>query len=238
MNTSDFKTPSFFLGTFEGPLELLLFLIQREEVDLYEISLNLLTKQMLELLEKEEIDKSSEAVSLASLFLLMKSQKLLPHDQILEEVDGQEKPFHMLQKLIEYCQFRDAAQLLAEREEKQLSFFTRGSPVLRKEPGTGLEEVGLQDLKALLLEAVAKSEKNSIKVIREEPWQVEDKIKWFNKELTRESRLPFYEVFSEEKSKEELICLFLALLELMKQQFLQVVRECEFHYIIRHDARS
>ncbi len=224
------QTPSFSLENFEGSLELLLYLIQKEEVDVCSVAIQELTQQLMAALQQSGVETNAELMGLAATLLLIKSQKLLPNEAI-ETIEPQEDPrIEMIEKLIEYCRFRDAATTLLAREQEQKAHFPRAAPAFRKEKGPGLEEVELNDLKAVLLDVMRRAEKKT-HLIQDEPWHVAPKIAWFQEALKSRASLPFDEVFSDTKCRGELIVSFLALLEMMKLQKLMVVRENNFLYI-------
>lgn len=231
---------SFSLENFEGPLELLFYLIQREEVDICEIALKELTRQFEKGLQiTKEIDVNADLLGLAATLLLMKSQKLLPPGEMDEEENGADPRMQMIQQLIEYCRFKDAAQELSKREATQQAFFPRGlvEPSTKK-PNSGLEELNLNELKTLLKDLMTRLPTEKPHLIQDEPWPIDEKIIWFRKELKKRLQIPFDEIFREDKCRSEIIVLFLALLELMKAHELHVVMENALVYIISHAARS
>lgn len=231
-----YTSPNFSLENFEGPLELLLYLIQKEEIDVCEITLKELTSQFMRSLEQvPEVETNAEVLMLTTTLLLMKSQKLLPSEEQL--FDEEEIPrAEMIRQLIEYCRFKEAANILLSKEEEQKAFFPRAAPPYQKELGSGLEDVGLEELKALLLDVMARAKKEPEGVIQEEEWQTSSKIEWFLGALRSHEKIPLFEVFSEEKCRAEVVVLFLALLELMKLQELKIVKENEELYIISYES--
>jgi segregation and condensation protein A len=230
--------PTFALDNFEGPLELLLYLIQKEEIDICAVAIKKLTQQFMDDLEKRpEVEISSETLSLAATLLLLKSQKLLPQEENQTEID-EDPRIEMIQNLIEYCRFKETAKMLSSKEEEEKAYFPRQALPVRKEVGSGLEEVGIENLKALLQEMLKRSQDNFKQIIQEEEWQISDKLAWLQHLLSNQKSVLFASIFSNTKSRIELIVLFLALLEMMKHQEAQVVRENESLYIIRTDYAS
>jgi len=227
------ERPSFTLPNFEGPLELLLYLVQKEEVDVCEIFLKHVTEQFSKELESAvSVDHGAEFLSIATTLLLMKSRKLLPVTEGTISEDEEADPrFQIIQQLLDYCRFRDIAEGLSEREEQQKTFFARGVPLEPKRISPGLEEVHLEDLAGLLQDLLRRAEKKPSLVIRGEEWQVAPKIQWLKNEMEQGKRYNFDELFSFEKTRGELVVLFLALLELMKHQQACVYREDELLYI-------
>src|SRR5216110_765100 len=140
------------LEVFEGPLDLLLYLIKRDEIDIYDISLERITKQYLEYLQafKElNIDIAGEFIVMAANLIYLKSRSLLPVDQQPPEEDaGEDDPrWDLIRQLVEYKKFKEAAAELHLRELEQERIFARegGPPSALKEP-LRLGEVGIFQL--------------------------------------------------------------------------------------------
>jgi len=212
--------PSVTLPNFEGPLELLLYLIQKEELPIEEVSLSTMTKQWIDRLD--DVDAGAEFLALASTLLLLKSRSLLPHEQAALEGE-EDSRWEMIQKLLEYCHYKEMAKGLADREESQGLYFPRGYVDNSVEKGLGLEEVNLSDLTSLLQDVLAKAP-SAPKTIQGETWEIGPKIVWWEQEAQKKP-LGFFEVFTPKKCREELIVLFLALLELLKLQKLMINTE-------------
>lgn len=228
-----FVSPTFFLENFEGPLELLLYLIQKDEIDVCEIVIKQLTTQLLDTLNSTpEVDVTSEMLTLTATLLLLKSQKLLPQEASTEEKNESNPRAALIQSLIEYCHIKEGAKILALKEQEQKSYFPRAVSPFKKEWESGLEEVDIEELKSLLYHVTRRAAQHPKQIIEREEWQVSHKIEWLRHTFALHAQLTFETLFSEEKSRGELIVLFLALLEMMKQQELRVVRENENVYRI------
>lgn len=195
-------------------------MIQKEEVDVTDVALAKLAEQFAKKLDAiGEIDRSAQWLALTATLLLLKSQKLIPG----EEVEEEELPrIEVFQKLLEYCRFKDAASALSHMENKQRLFYSRGQKECPKRSASGLEEVSLDELTSLLQEVMLRVPQ--IKVIEKEVWEVAPKMEWLLQALEKD-RLTFEAIFNEEKCKDELIVCFLALLELMKMEEVRVVRD-------------
>jgi len=222
----------FTLENFEGPLDFLLQLVQKNEIDLYEISLQQIADQYLFHLKEEaiekEIDQGAEFLHLAATLHLLKSRMLLPrqeqHEQLIDspELDLQ---FNVIHQLIDYCRFKEAAKSLSEREMQQGGFYSRGCDETGEPAKTlGISHVSLQDLAQLFQQLLTKA-KTHHGVISDENWKVSDKIKFIRQLIDELHAISFIEMFSVEASREELIATFLALLELMKLGELLVIKE-------------
>jgi segregation and condensation protein A len=225
-------SPTFSLENFEGPLELLLFLIQKEEIDVCDITLKKLTQQFMEALEAlPEVEVSSETLALTATLLLIKSQRLLPKAVAQEEMPLEDPRVELIQSLIEYCQIKESAKLLSLREEEQQTRFPRATQPFRKEIGTGLEDVAIDHLKTLLNELLKRASKET-RIIEEEEWQTAHQLTWLKEFLNSQKKVAFKGLFSSEKSRIQLIVLFLALLEMLKNQEAKIASENENLYII------
>ena len=121
------ETPNVSLSNFEGPLDLLLYLIQREEIDVYDIPLHEVTSQFLSELNAAtgRLDRGAEFLGSTSFLLLLKSERLLP---VLEKSEREDEntTLTLLKDLIEYCSFKEMAKRLSLVEEKASGHFLRG----------------------------------------------------------------------------------------------------------------
>lgn len=225
-----YATPEIFaLENFEGPLEFLLHLIQKEEIDIYEVPIQKIMEQYVNkqnLHDAIDIDSGAEFIGIASLLLYLKSRMLLPkHEMPIDEMEDLDPRFDIIHKLIEYCRFKDLAKDLQYLEETQSSYFGRGidGPYVIKK-NLGIEHLTLQDLSRLFKELMDRRKINQ-QVIHEEVWLVSDKIKYIKDTLKEFYEIKFYDLFNSECSKEELIVTFLSLLELMKLGIVNVIKD-------------
>jgi len=220
-------TLTFALDNFEGPLPLLVHLIQKSEIGVDEIPLHRLGAQFIELLEKAcaSIDQGAEFIGAISFLMYLKSRALLPRDdQPLDE--GWEDPqFDVIHYLIEYVRFKDAAKGLSELEKRQSSLHRRGiEPRIENRKHLGIEHLSLDDI-AVLFKQLSHKIPKSVGLIEEEDWKVSDKVEWLLNACKPGVKIPFAELFIKMSSRGELIVTFLALLELMKLGQLVVLRD-------------
>src|SRR5437870_7863852 len=146
--TTDYKVK---LEIFEGPLDLLLYLIKRDELDIYDIAIKRITRQYLEYLQafKElNIDVAGEFIVMAANLLYLKSRSLLPVDQQPPEEEAEEDDprWELIRQLIEYKKFKEAAAHLGDREALQNSIFGRMAESTEPPPERPLGEVSIFDL--------------------------------------------------------------------------------------------
>lgn len=220
---------SLSLKNFEGPLAFLVYLVQKSEIALSEISVFEITEQYVSLLAKESersLDAGAEFIDYTALLIWLKSKRLLPSESLEEDLEElkAELPFDILPQLLEYCRFKKVAKELSSREEGQDLTFKRGIiPTSEELPKPlGIERVGLDELGALFQELLAKAEAKK-GVIHEEEWRVSDKISYLRERIKKEERIRFGALFMGEPSKNEIVVTFLALLELMKMGLLDVI---------------
>lgn len=217
------ELPTFSLDQFEGPLDLLIYLIQKEEIDVCKIPLRQVTAQFAAK-GLDQIDVKADTLALAASLLLIKSRRLIPNEMSEEEEEEMSARMEMIQQLIEYCRFKEAAKSLGEREASQSIYFPRNAPDVPKELELGLDGVTLEDLTTSLKGVMARYEKNRGK-LQDDSWHVDTKILWLRHLIEQREQLSFEALFEEASCQEEVIVTFLALLELMKEGIIRVEKE-------------
>lgn len=214
------QSETFSVANFEGPINLLWLLIQRDEIDIYQIPIYEITQQYLAKTYRNDhdmVDEGAEFIACAASLIWLKSRALLPK-HVQEELPPDEESdpgFEVIHQLIDYCRFREAARELADREQKQGAFFARGVEANPSEKNLGIAHLSLDDLAKMFCRVLANAS-TARGVIHEELWKVSDKISTIRLLLSQMDAIPFGQLFTSEKSREELIVTFLALLELMK----------------------
>ncbi len=214
------KQDHFALENFEGPLEFLLSLIQKDEINIYDVSIQELTQQFLEKLSEWQahyLEKGAEFVGTAAYLVWLKSKMLLPkQEQTMEEEIPEEDPhFEIIHHLLDYCRFKQAAKELTIRQEQQQACYFRGSHAPEWKKPLGLNDVSLEELSSLFREMMKRSEQSK-GLIQEENWRVSDKIRSIRHLLQSQNSFAFETLFAPDKSRLELVVIFLAILELMK----------------------
>lgn len=216
------------LANFEGPLEFLLYLVQKNEIDLLDIRLHQITDHFLKEMQDPEINLAAEFIGTLASLLWMKSKMLLPkHEQNIVSNDDEapDPHFDVIHQLIDYCRFKEAGKTLISLEEQQNAFFPRGitGDFATKIP-SGIQHLSIDDLAEIFNEAIQKAEATKGKV-KEENFLVSDKISYLRKSLKSNSQIYLSDLFRSNLCKDELIVYFLAILELMKNGELEVVLE-------------
>jgi segregation and condensation protein A len=227
------------LEVFEGPLDLLLYLIKKEEVDIYNIPIERITTQYvqyIELMKMLDLNLAGDFLVMAATLMMIKSRMLLPPEERPElEPEEEEDPrWDLVRQLVEYKKFKDAAIFLEGLEDQRDGIFGReGAHVaLEARPDMALRDVSLFDLLSVFNDALKKVSQEDLKEIFAERFTVADKIEAITQRLTREDRLSFASLFSEMSSRHEIVCTFLAVLELIRLRQIRAVQDHPFGEIL------
>lgn len=211
------------LEIFEGPLDLLLYLIKKEELDIYNIPIEKVTSQYVEylnLMRMLDLNIAGEFIVMAATLMMIKSRMLLPVEERPElEVEEEDPRWDLVRQLVEYKKFKDAALRLQEKELYQENVFNLGSDgvVLDSEdPGLALGDVSLFDLITAFNEVLKKARPEEIGHIFTDRFTVADQIDMILSVVRAQRTVRFTELFGHMASRPEIICTFLALLELIR----------------------
>jgi segregation and condensation protein A len=226
------------LEIFEGPLDLLLYLIKRDEIDIYQISLERLTRQYLEYLQafKElNIDIAGEFIVMAANLIYMKSRSLLPVDQQPpdEETEEDDPRWDLIRQLIEYKKFKEAAGQLQLRALEQERIFAReGTAAVAATGPLRLEEVGIFQLISAFQTVLKRLEtRRDVQEIFGEHFSVSDKIEVILQRVAGETNVRFSDLFGEIVARVEIVVTFLALLELIRLKQVRAIQDNPFDEI-------
>jgi segregation and condensation protein A len=219
---------------FEGPLDLLLYLIKKEEVDIYEVNLTRLATQFVEYIETMrmlDLEIAGEFLVMAATLMYIKSRELLPVDQqaqVEAEDEGEDPRWELIRQLVEYKKFKDAAARLQVLESRQEDVFPRTPPKLEfgPEPPTRPEASIFDLVNAVNLVLKRFTQREDQRDIFEDKWTVSEKIELLMRVLNERSSTRFSELFEGVTSRSEVVVTFLALLELIRlRQLIAVQRE-------------
>ena len=211
------------LDIFEGPLDLLLYLIKKDEVDIQEISITRITSQYLKYIETFRmlnIDLAAEFIVMAANLMYLKSRTMLPRQEQPPEEDAEEDDprWDLIRQLIEYKKFKDAANFLSHREIEQEDRFALKPEVPEVDPEPPpLAEVSIFDLIRAFQNVLKRfEESHEFGDIIDDRFTVSDKIEWLLNRVQPGKSANFETLFADAATKSEVIVTFLALLELMK----------------------
>ncbi|MCX7680645.1 MAG: segregation/condensation protein A [Anaerolineae bacterium] len=223
------------LPVFEGPLDLLLYLIEREELDITLVALAQVTDQYLAYvreLSHRDVRELSNFLVVAAKLLLIKSLALLPRPSRLppEAEEAGEELVHQLQV---YKQFKEVAALLGRREEQGLRCYVRTCSPVKPTPQLDMEGITLQDLLAAVQRALEALPAPPVdEVISPVTLTVADQIAYIERQLARRASVYFSELLAGARSRLEIIVTLLAVLELIKQDRISVRQERLFGDIL------
>lgn len=228
------------IDAFEGPLDLLLHLIKKSEIDIYDIPIAEITNQYIDYLKKmEELDLNiaSEFLVMAATLLEIKSQMLLPkkkdfEDEPSDDIDPRQE---LVEKLVEYKKYKEFAEKLKSIESNNCIFFKApeiiddidNDEVLFK--NITLENL-MHSFKKITNTYEKKFNKRGIipKDIDYDEYKIEDKMDEIQRALIKYKKIKFNDFFKKAKDKIEIIVIFLAMLELMKLKTIRVVQYNNF----------
>lgn len=236
----------FDLNVFRGPLDLLMHLIEKNKIDIYDIPIGLLTDQYMACLENMEndLDSNSEFLVMASTLLYLKARSLLPVEEEGNE-ETEDPRDELVRRLLEYRMFQEISQVLEEQEEQT------GESVYRKEQlpeevraykepvdlDELLQGVDMKRLHRVFQMLMRKQEemrdpvRSNFGKIRKEPLKVGDRITYLTRRLNQEKRFWFSQALTE-GGRFEVVVTFLAMLELMKAGQIAIVQEERFGDIL------
>lgn len=210
------------LPVFEGPLDLLLYLIKKEEINIYDIPIAKITDQYLEYMEVMkllDLDIAGEFILMAATLMHIKSKMLLPvedtEEEIAEETDLREE---LVKKLLEYKKFKEAASELKDMHAKRRDSFVRAGreEMLEGESDDSYFEASLFDLITAFSKVLKEIPKEMFHQVVGDEFAVSDKIHDLLHVLVDKTEIRLNDLFRKAKNKSEIITIFLALLELVK----------------------
>jgi segregation and condensation protein A len=222
------------LPIFEGPLDLLLHLIEREELDITNVALVAVTDQYMAYLhagDQINLDQLAEFIAIGARLLLLKSRALLPRppaeDGVLHEDEAPADD--LARQLREYRLFKEAAGRLREIESAGLHAYPRIAPPPELPPPPGLDGVTLDLLRQLVTEALARApEEEAVQVIHPQRVTVREKIELIRGLLTASGQVSFRALISQCRTRMEIIVSFMAVLELIKSRVLEALQDTAF----------
>ncbi len=221
------------LEAFEGPLDLLLFLIRKKKIDIHDIPIATITREYLEYLNHKErinLDREAEFLLMASLLIYIKSQMLLPREsELTEEGDPRQM---LVDRLLDYQKIKAASLLLREKEDVEHMKWQRTfRPSISTTQEDDLIEVSLFDLAESFFALMKQKKRENIQIIKGKEYSLEEKMKEILAILNENSFLDFLDYFKEQETLEEAIVSFFSLLELIRARTVIAIQESLFRSI-------
>ncbi len=224
------------LDIFEGPLDLLLYLIRKNEIDIYNIPIALITEQYLEyldLMRSLNLDLAGEYLVLAATLIHIKSRMLLPPVEGDDETEeGHDPRAELVQQLLEYQTFKEAALDLEHRPLLERDVFTRGAPLDeqtdRIEDEEVMIEVGIFELVQAFRRIVSNLDMSEELAIDTEKMSLADRINEIMERLSEAKEATFSELLGERMDRKRVVYTFLAILELVKLRMVRAYQAGPF----------
>lgn len=224
------------LEHYEGPLDLLLDLIRKQQINIYDIPIAKITQQYLEYVQRAmdlDIELSAEFVYMAATLIHIKSRMLLPRDPELEKMDPQDDPRkELVDRLLEYERFKSAAAMLQEKRMIEEAIWSNPQiqQFVNEDEGPGLA-VTLFDLVKTFEQVLERAKNRPLYEVNKEEVSVPDMILFLKntlKELPAGKSVALVPLFERQRSRRAMICLFLAVLEMVKQQAIRLMQSESF----------
>lgn len=235
----------FKLDMFEGPLDLLLHLIDSQEIDIYDIPISKITDQYMEYiatLQEYELDVASEFLVMAAELLSIKSRMLLPKPPVIEREDGELVEYdpreELVQRLIEYRKFKAAAEQLREMEVARSQIFTRApldlSGFVAHIDENPVQDVNLSDLLLAFQHVMRRSSaRTAIARITRDEISVKDRMEQVTKQIGEAGgRTLFSKLIEQDADRTWIVVTFLAILELIRRKYVACYQHGLFEDIV------
>src|SRR6266704_1263010 len=235
---SDFPFAVSVGDVYEGPLDLLLDLIRKQDIDIYDIPIARITAQYLAYVEKLrelDVNVAAEFIYMAAVLIHIKSKMLLPRDPAASSEEQEDPRAELVNRLIEHEKFKSAAQMLMQKQ--QIEDAVRSNPSIRDfmaaegaEPEIAADVIDLVKTFQQVLERVRS---RPIMQVDDETVTVSQMIDYLRRRLSLEDRpLRLKQILQNVQSRQALVCMFLALLELVRLQAIQLRQDRLFGEIL------
>jgi segregation and condensation protein A len=220
------------LGVFEGPLDLLLHLVKKNEVDLSDIPVATITDQYLAylgLMQQLDLDVAGEYLVMAATLLHLKSRLLLPVDENAEDEEGEDPRAELARQLLEYQRFKEAAGMLARRDLLERDVFARAPmPDDTEAEGEVLYDVSLGDLLDALQDVLKRAAPEVVHQVILEHVSLRERLVGIVDTLRGRREMLFAEAFPPGSTRLQILTTFLALLELVRTHMVHIRQEERF----------
>ena len=224
------------LDSFEGPLDLLLHLIRKNELNIYDIPISLITEQYLqfiEVMQELSLDVAGEFLVMASTLIHIKSRMLLPRAEPIqdESLDAEDPREALVRRLLEHQKYKAAAELLHERETLRSAQYIRPDARVADAAGDDYEpelEVDLFGLLAAFRGVLERANRRPRMVLPPEQMSIEDRIAQLLDRLSETEACGFEDLFARDDTRGAMIVTFLALLEMIRLKLIRVFQTAAF----------
>jgi segregation and condensation protein A len=227
---SEKETYRIRLPNFEGPLDLLLYLIRREEMDIYDIPIASITRQYLETIElmKElDLEVAGEFILMAATLIQIKVKMLLPRDSSVPDEEETDPRADLVRQLLEYKRFKEVADSLTDIEDRQRRLFPRSyfdwqKKYRREEQEVILKEVSLFDLLTAFKLVIENMPQELYHEVGEIGATVEEQIEFLDVQLKKKEQISFMELMKRLKNRVTVVVTFMAILEMIRTRRIMI----------------
>jgi len=224
------------LDNFEGPIDLLLYFIRRDELDIYDIPISKITKEFVETVEEWEkmhLHVAGDFIVMASTLMRIKAKLLLPRPELDDDGEIIDPRTELVQQLVEYKRYKNAAEILNNLSNDQSQRFTRQLEPLMVVDELDVEENLILDVTLFDLARFFKSAMDSIPMVSQfelnrEPVKLDEQKKFIFKYFDGEGRLKFSTILEKLGTRMEIVVTFLAILDLVREGSCIVIQENVF----------
>ena len=225
------------LSEFEGPLEVLLYLIKAQEIDIFDIPILQITEQylkFLELMEDENLEVAGDYLVIAATLIQIKSKMLIPveSDEEEEEIEEDDPRMELVEKLIAYRMYRDCASRLEHLEAERSNWFTRNAKPKIKDLGRDPEDdyidATMYDLSQAFKRVLRFMKEDVVHTVEDEESSVDIKVDYIRGILDMQDSVEWTDLIKVAKGRVEAICTFLAILELCRMHLITLNQHASY----------
>ena len=220
-----------FLEAFEGPLDLLLYLIRRQNIDVLDIPIAEITKQYveyIELMNELQLELAGEYLLMAAMLAEIKSRMLLPRPQTEDDDDEADPRAELVRRLQEYERFKKAAQDISDLPRLERDTFVVNAEAPERKVVTQLPDITLKELLLAFHDVLKRAEMYSNLHLQREPLSVRQRMAEILTRITAKDFTGFADLFDPEEGRMGVAVTFLAILELLREAVIEVVQAEEF----------
>ena len=218
-----------FLDTFAGPLDLLLYLIRKQNLDILDIDVAKITEQYIsyiDLMESFEIELAGDYLVMAAYLAELKSRMLLPRPK--ENEEEEDPRAELMRRLQEYQRFKEAAAKIDLLPRLNRDFYLAGAKLPEFEALTPIAELPMEELTFALAEVMRRVDQSKAHLINFEQLSTRERMTEILERMRNETFIEFYSLFSSEEGRMGVVVTFLAVLELLKDSLIEIVQSEEF----------
>lgn len=224
------------LKSYEGPMDLLLDLIKKNKVDIYDIPIFKITEEFLNYLEnasKLNMDLASDFTLMASTLLEIKSKMLLPKSVSEDEEEEEDPRADLVKNLLEYKKFKEASEVLRKQGEYESKSFSKlRTEIFDVDEIDFLKEIDVNKLSKTLIRILENYKEDEIIEIEKDSFKIEDASRIIKTKILNEKKFFFTELLTDVKYKSDVITYFLGMLELIKLEFIEAKQKYNYGDIL------